>query len=213
MGRLSGNGSIISGQFGGILNTLEQEPLVEEAKPAEEATNWKRFVLDIIETLVLAVVLFVGINAVSARVRVDGFSMRPTLEDGEFVLVSKLSYKFGEFQHGDIIVFHFPLNPDEELVKRIIGLPGDHVLVKDNQVYVNGELLNETYIAQAPLYSGEWTVPEGTLFVLGDNRNNSNDSKDWGLLPQENVVGKAVLIYWPPPLWKVLEHPEVVASQ
>ena len=195
------------------MDTLNQEPLAEEVKPAEEGTNWKRFVLDIVETLVLAVVLFVGINLVSARVRVDGFSMRPTLEDGEFVLVSKLSYTFGEFQRGDIVVFHFPLNPQEELVKRIIGLPGDTVMVRDNQVFVNGQQLNETYIAQAPLYSGEWTVSEGQLFVLGDNRNNSNDSKDWGLLPQENVVGKAVLIYWPPPLWKVLDHPEVVASQ
>jgi signal peptidase I len=128
-------------------------------------------------------------------------------------LVSKLSYKFGEYNRGDIIVFHFPLNPDEELVKRIIGLPGDNVVVKDNQVYVNGQKLDEPYIAQAPLYSGEWIVPEGTLFVLGDNRNNSNDSKDWGLLPQDNVVGKAVLIYWPPPLWEVLDHPEVAASQ
>jgi signal peptidase I len=196
-----------------FLDTLNQEPLAEESKPAEEATNWKRFFLDILETLVLAVILFVGINTVSARVRVDGFSMRPTLEDGEFVLVSKLSYKFGEYNRGDIIVFHFPLNPDEELVKRIIGLPGDNVVVKDNQVYVNGQKLDEPYIAQAPLYSGEWIVPEGTLFVLGDNRNNSNDSKDWGLLPQDNVVGKAVLIYWPPPLWEVLDHPEVAASQ
>lgn len=181
--------------------------------PAEERTQWKRFVFDVLETLVLAVVLFVGINAVSARVRVDGFSMRPTLEDGEFVLVSKLSYKLGEFKRGDIIVFHFPLNPKEELIKRVIGLPGDHVVVEGNQVYVNGQLSNETYIAQAPLYSGEWTVAEGHLFVLGDNRNNSNDSKDWGLLPQENVVGRAVLVYWPPPMWAVLEHTEAAASQ
>lgn len=195
------------------MENLNQEPLVEEVKPAEEPTNWKRFFLDIVETLVLAVVLFVGINAVSARVRVDGFSMRPTLEDGEFVLVSKLSYTFGEFERGDIIVFHFPLNPEEELVKRIMGLPGDQIVVRDNQVYLNGQLLSENYIAQAPLYSGEWTVPEGQLFVLGDNRNNSNDSKDWGLLPQENVVGKAILIYWPPPMWDVLDHPEVAASQ
>lgn len=213
MGRLSGNGSIISGQFGGILDTLEQEPLVEESKPAEETTNWKRFVLDVIETLVLAVILFVGINSVSARVRVDGFSMQPTLQDGEFVLVSKLSYKFGDFQRGDIIVFDFPMNPDEELVKRIIGVPGDHVKVRDSHVYVNEQMLNENYIAQAPLYSGDWIVPDGTLFVLGDNRNNSNDSKDWGLLPQGNVVGKAVLIYWPPKFWKVLDHPEMAVSQ
>ncbi|HNB41481.1 MAG TPA: signal peptidase I [Anaerolineales bacterium] len=195
------------------MDTLEQEPLVEESKPAEETTNWKRFVLDVIETLVLAVILFVGINSVSARVRVDGFSMQPTLQDGEFVLVSKLSYKFGDFQRGDIIVFDFPMNPDEELVKRIIGVPGDHVMVRDSHVYVNEQMLNENYIAQAPLYSGDWIVPDGTLFVLGDNRNNSNDSKDWGLLPQGNVVGKAVLIYWPPKFWKVLDHPEMAVSQ
>ena len=196
------------------MESLEQAP-VEQTKPAEETSQsqWKRFFVDMIETLFLAVVLFVGINAVSARVRVDGFSMRPTLDDGEFVLVSKLSYKFGEFNHGDIVVFHFPLDPEEELIKRIIGLPGDHVHVEGNQLYLNGALMNEDYIAEAPLYSGDWTVAEGYLFVLGDNRNNSNDSKDWGLLPQENVVGKAVLIYWPPPMWGTLNHAQVSASQ
>jgi signal peptidase I len=195
------------------LETLEQEAAIEKSEGTRGKTNWGRFVLDIIETLVLAVVLFVGINMVSARVRVDGFSMRPTLEDGEFVLVNKMSYRFGEVQRGDIIVFHFPLNPSEELIKRVIGLPGDRVTVENNQVSVNGQTLNEPYIAQAPLYSGQWTVEEGYLFVLGDNRNNSNDSKDWGFLPQENVVGKAVLIYWPPPMWSFLEHTEVLASQ
>jgi len=169
--------------------------------------------LDIIETLVLAVVLFIGINAVSARVRVDGFSMRPTLEDGEFVLVNKMSYRLGAVQRGDIIVFHFPLNPKEELIKRVIGLPGDRVSVQNHQVYINGQMLNEPYIAQAPIYTGEWTVLDGQLFVMGDNRNNSNDSKDWGLLPAENVVGKAILIYWPPPMWNMLKHTEVFASQ
>jgi len=196
------------------LETLEQAP-VEQPSQVEETSQsqWKRFFVDMVETLFLAVVLFIGINAVSARVRVDGFSMRPTLDDGEFVLVSKLSYKFGEFNHGDIVVFHFPLDPEEELIKRIIGLPGDHVHVEGNQLYLNGALMNEDYIAEAPLYSGDWTVAEGYLFVLGDNRNNSNDSKDWGLLPQENVVGKAVLIYWPPPMWGTLNHAQVSASQ
>ena len=196
------------------METLQQEekPVVDGQPLEQEKVNWKRFALDIIETLLLAVVLFLGINAISARVRVDGFSMRPTLEDGEFVLVSKLSYKFSEFSRGDIIVFHFPLNPDEELVKRIIGVPGDKVSVQNSQVYVNGQKLDEPYIAQAPLYSGEWMVPEDRLFVLGDNRNNSNDSKDWGLLPEENVVGKAILIYWPPPMWGVLDHPVVAVS-
>lgn len=198
------------------METVEHEANIENNKVTQEVqekVNWGRFALDIIETLFLAVVLFVGINAISARVRVDGFSMRPTLEDGEFVLVNKMSYRFGEVSRGDIIVFHFPLNPEEDLVKRVIGLPGDRVQVQNNQVSVNGQILNEPYIAQAPLYSGDWTVLDGQLFVLGDNRNNSNDSKDWGLLPAGNVVGKAVLIYWPPPMWDVLEHTEVFAAQ
>ncbi|MDP1546676.1 MAG: signal peptidase I [Anaerolineales bacterium] len=195
------------------METINEEVQTEELKPAEEKVNWKRFALDMLETIVLAVVLFVGINAVSARVRVDGFSMRPTLEDGEFVLVSKVNYFWGEVTRGDIVVFHFPLNPEEELIKRVIGLPGDHVQVENGQMYVNGESINEPYIAQPPLYSGEWLVEADHLFVLGDNRNNSNDSKDWGLLPMENVVGKAVLIYWPPPMWNVLDHADVLAAQ
>lgn len=195
------------------MESLDQETQVEETKPVEEKTNWMRFLLDVVETVVLAVVLFIGINAVSARVRVDGQSMRPTLEDGEFLLVNKTVYFFGDVSRGDIVVFHFPLNPEEELIKRVIGLPGDSVAVRDSQVFVNGQMLNEPYIAQAPLYSGEWVVTEGHLFVLGDNRNNSNDSKDWGLLPMENVVGKAVLIYWPPPMWDLLEYSEALAAQ
>ncbi|MBL8088712.1 MAG: signal peptidase I [Anaerolineales bacterium] len=195
------------------MNTVEQNMQTEQAEPVEEQLNWKRFVLDIVETLILAVILFVGINAISARVRVDGYSMQPTLEDGEFILVNKMSYQWSEIERGDIIVFHFPLNPEEELIKRVIGLPGDKVQVQNNQVYVNGLPLSEPYISQLPAYSGEWVVADGYLFVLGDNRNNSNDSKDWGLLPLENIVGKAVLIYWPPPMWGVIEHTDVFAAQ
>ncbi len=198
------------------LQQQEQAPQQDQAQPqtpVEEKTDWGRFAFDILETLVLAVVLFLGINAVSARVRVDGFSMRPTLEDVEFILVNKLSYRFGDFQRGDIIVFHFPRNPNEELIKRVIGLPGDDIRVANGQVYVNGQLISEPYIAQSPLYSGEWTVTEGNLFVLGDNRNNSNDSKDWGLLPFDQVVGKASVIYWPPPMWEVLKHKELLSTQ
>lgn len=191
------------------MDTLNQETQTE---PIEEEINWKRVIIDILETLILAIVLFFGINAISARVRVDGLSMQPTLADGEFILVNKMSYEWGEIERGDIIVFHFPLNMEEELIKRVIGLPGDKVVIKDNQVFVNDQLLNEPYISQAPVYSGEWFVTEGNIFVLGDNRNNSNDSKDWGLLPIENVVGKASVIYWPPPMWNIIEHTEIFAA-
>ncbi|MFN8410882.1 MAG: signal peptidase I [Anaerolineales bacterium] len=195
------------------MENLEQQVQEDPQAPAEETMNWGRFALDILETLILAVVLFLGINALSARVRVDGFSMRPTLEDGEFVLVNKMSYRFGEINRGDIIVFHYPVNPSEDLIKRVIGLPGDKVGVHNGQVSVNGVVLNEPYIAQAPNYDGDWVVSDKNLFVLGDNRNNSSDSHSWGLLPFDKIVGKAVLIYWPPPFWKMIEHTEVLAKQ
>lgn len=193
------------------LEEAQMETQVEDA-PVSNTINWGRFFLDIIETLALAAVLFLGINAVSARVRVDGFSMIPTLEDGEFVLVSKVNYRFGDVERGDIIVFHFPMDPKQELIKRVIGLPGDTISVQNGMVSVNGQTLSEPYIAAAPAYSGNWTVPDGQLFVLGDNRNDSSDSHSWGFLPFEKVVGKAVVIYWPPPLWEVIQHAKIPAT-
>jgi len=180
----------------------------------EKPTDWKRLVLDILETLVLAIVLYFGINAVSVRVRVDGTSMIPSLQNGEYILVNKLAYKTGEPQRGDIVVFVFPVDPQEDLIKRVIGLPGEKVSVHNGTVTINDIPLNEPYIAAAPLYDGDWIVPDDQLFVLGDNRNASKDSHQWLYLPMENVVGKAVLIYWPPPEWQIIKHTkEVYASQ
>jgi signal peptidase I len=188
-------------------NQPQPEPLTDEEQPI----NWKRFLLDVLETLVLAVVLYFGINAVSARVRVDGFSMRPTLQDGEYILINKLAYKLGEPMRGDIVVFVFPVNPEEDLIKRIIGLPGDTITVQDGLLSINGVVMNEPYISAPPAYDGTWQVSEGELFVLGDNRNDSRDSHQWGLLPVENVIGRAVLIYWPPEEWQIIEHTEQVS--
>ena len=162
--------------------------------------------LDILETLFLAVVLYFGINAVSARVRVDGFSMNPTLENGEYILVNKLAYKLGAPARGDIIVFIFPLDPNQDLIKRVIGLPGETVTVQNGSVSVNGVTLDEPYIADAPYYNGSWVIGSDQLFVLGDNRNESKDSHEWGLLPVDNVIGRAIVIYWPPRNWEVLDH-------
>jgi len=190
----------------------------EEIQPQTEVTpqntdDWKRFAVDILETILLAVVLYFGINAMSARVRVDGFSMNPTLQNGEYVLVSRMSYKLDIPQRGDIIVFSFPVDQNQDLIKRVIGLPGETVSIRQNNVLINGLPLEEPYIAQAPLYSGEWTVAEGQLFVLGDNRNDSKDSHQWGLLPMENVIGKALVIYWPPNDWKLINHTDEVFGQ
>jgi signal peptidase I len=180
------------------------EPEAQAETPQDEKIKFSQVLLDVLETVVLAVVLFVAINTVSARVRVDGYSMNPTLQNGEFVLVNRLAYRFGDVQRGDIIVFRHPDDPSQDLIKRVIGVPGDTVEIVDGGVRVNGRPLDEPYIAAAPNYAGQWQVPEGSLFVLGDNRNNSEDSHKWGLLPMENVIGKAVLIYWPPPHWNII---------
>ena len=188
------------------------EPQIQPEAQLEQTQDWKRLGMDILETIVLAIVLYFGINALSARVRVDGFSMIPTLQNGEYILVNKLAYKTGQPNRGDIIVFRLPGDESQDLIKRVIGLPGDTIHVGDGILTINGEKLNEPYIAQAPLYSGDWVVPSDNLFVLGDNRNDSRDSHQWGLLPYENIIGKSVVIYWPPADWKIINHTEEVLS-
>ena len=186
-------------------NETTQEQLVQ---PPKNQMGLAKLLIETIETILLAVLLFIGINAVSARIRVDGFSMLPTLQSHQYVLVNRLAYRLGSPQTGDVIVFHYPRDPEQEYIKRVIGLPGDRVQIANGEVMVNGMLIDEPYIADAPLYQTEWTVPENSLFVLGDNRNNSSDSHNWGPVPMEYVVGKAVLIYWPLENWGLITGTE-----
>jgi signal peptidase I len=171
---------------------------------SDKPSSFYRFLIDVLETLVLSVLLFLGINAISARIRVDGSSMEPSLHSGEFVIVNRLAYKLGEPEYGDVVVFHFPGDPDQEYIKRIIGLPEDVVRVQDGKVLVNNQIIDEPYIAASPRYQGEWRVPEEHVFVLGDNRNNSSDSHNFGAVPNVNVVGKAFFVYWPPTDWGII---------
>lgn len=171
----------------------------------------KRALLDILETLLISALLFWGIEKVSARILVDGVSMEPTLHNNQRVLVNRLAYKLGEPQRGDVIVFLYPHDQTQEYIKRIIGLPGDRVQVRDGEVFINDQRLIEPYIAAAPRYQSDWTVPENTLFVLGDNRNNSHDSHNWGPVPMDLVVGKAMFIYWPPENWSLISHLEIAS--
>jgi len=195
-----------------FLETLEPQVQPETQNPPGEHTSWKRFLLDLLETVGLALILFVVINAISARVRVDGFSMMPTLHDGEFVLVNKLAFHLGSTSRGDIIVFRSTTIPDLDLIKRVIGIAGDRIKIANGTVTVNGVVLNEPYIAAAPDYGGNWVIPAGNLFVLGDNRNDSSDSHAWGFLPVENVIGKATIIYWPPPEWAWINHAQFAVA-
>lgn len=162
-------------------------------------------VREIIETLLLTFFIFWLVNSLVGRYRIDGSSMNPTLQDGEYLLINNLSYFLNEPERGDIIVFHHP-NSDLNLIKRVIGLPGDEVEIADQQVKVNDVVLDEPYIQAEPTYSGKWTVPEGQYFVLGDNRNSSSDSHSWQYLPKENIIGKAIFIYYPFSDWGSVPH-------
>jgi signal peptidase I len=186
------------------VDNLESQVVTEAQKKVSHWPILLRMAADVFETIVLAVLIFLGINGISARIRVDGSSMEPNLHTGEFVVVNKFAYKLGQPRLGDVIVFHFPGDPDQEYIKRVIGVPGDTVEVQNGQVSVNGKRILEPYITTRPDYQGSWLVPPASLFVLGDNRNNSSDSHSWGMVPFNYVVGKAMFIYWPLNQWGLL---------
>lgn len=188
--------------------TSEQQPV----QPPSKSLMVKTFLMDVLETLVFSAALFLIINMISARIRIESISMQPTLYEGDFVIVNRLAYKLGEPGRGDIIVFRYPPDPEREpYIKRVIGLPGETVSIHDGRVFVNDVLIRESYIKASPSYMGEWLVPEGELFVLGDNRNYSSDSHSWGMVPLGNVIGKAEVVYAPVSHWQLLK-PRVAAA-
>ena len=183
-----------------------------------------RVLREIIEAVVLAVVVFMLLQATVRNFKVDGSSMDPTLMDGEFLLVNRLVYlridrerlaRIVPFwrvreespryaihapKRGEIIVFQFPLDPNKDFVKRVVGLPGETIEMRDGRVFVNGGLLEEPYLTvkdrsnAAPV-----RLKEGEYYVLGDNRSHSNDSRSWGPVPEANLRGKVWMVYWPVP--------------
>ncbi|MGC9348325.1 MAG: signal peptidase I [Anaerolineae bacterium] len=172
---------------------------------------------DTLETLLLAAILFFIINTLTGRYQVHGQSMLPSLHDGQYLIASKVAYWLHSPERGDVIVLDPPNRSGSvPYIKRVIGLPGDVVEVRDRRVWVNGIALNEPYITESPNYQDNWVVGEGEYMVLGDNRNNSSDSHTWGLLPDEQVIGKAFFSYWPPEYWGKIPHytfPELEAAQ
>jgi signal peptidase I len=164
---------------------------------AENYTARKRFFRDIVETILIAFVLFIAVNTISARIRVESISMEPTLFRGDFILVEKISQSLRNPNRGDIVVFKYPSDPTQNYIKRVIGLPGDRIFITNGKLMINGDVIDEPYIKAMPAYTGNWEVPEDSIFVLGDNRNRSNDSHIWGMVPYDNILGRALLIYWP----------------
>ena len=204
-----------------------------EAGPGPRPSRRRMLVREVVETGLLAVLVFLCVRASFGTYRVEGHSMDPTLADGQFLVVNELAYArvdvgtlrkllpfwgdggpaerqlFSAPQRGDIIILHDPREPGgKELVKRVIGLPGEVVEISGGQVYIDGRLLQEPYIMQK--WSGEKPrvlIPDGEYFVLGDNRNNSSDSREWDELPLDRVIGKAWISYWPSTYWGVIPTP------
>jgi signal peptidase I len=191
-----------------------------------------RLVRDLVEIGIFALLLFIGLRLVVQNFRVEGSSMEGTLHNGQLILVNKAAYfkvnldfldfiplvnfddsphyLFGGPRRGDVIVFRFPSQPDRDFIKRVIAVPGEQVEIRDGLVFINGKALDEKYIPDRTEHDfGPELVPDGQYFVLGDNRNNSYDSRSWGFVPKANIIGRAWVSYWPFNSFGFVSHPSI----
>jgi signal peptidase I len=197
--------------------------------PEAQRGLWSRLLVEALETALLAALIFLAVRFSLQNFRVEGISMAPSLEDGEYLIINRLAYLkldlrifdwlpffharegdvvylFGAPKRGDVVVFRSPVPPHRYFIKRIIGIPGDTVQIDgvSGRVYVNGRPLEEPYVQGKTRCSfsgngcGPWVIPPGHYFVLGDNRENSTDSRYFGLVAESHIVGKAFITYWPP---------------
>lgn len=164
---------------------------------------------EILKTLTIAFLLAQLIMvSVAQAFQVEQYSMEPTLVPHDRVLVTKFIYRLREPVRGDVIVLRYPRNPGRSYIKRVVGLAGEKLEIKNGTLIVNGRVLSEGYLNGEPAGDfGPVTVPADSVYVLGDNRNNSEDSRSFGPVKRKLIVGQAVLIYWPPPRTKLLRVP------
>jgi len=168
----------------------------------------KSFIRDLVTTAVMAVVIFLILQVTVQVSVINGYSMEPNLHDGQRVVVSKVTYFFHQPERGDIIVFHPPANWNVVYIKRVIGLPGDTVEIRSGKVYINdnAQPLDEPYQLPASYSLSKAEVPADNYFVLGDNRDNSNDSHNGWMVPRQNIIGEAWLSIWPPQVWGLVPN-------
>ncbi len=181
-----------------------------------------RLAREITEAVLLALMVLLVLQTTVRNFKVEGSSMSPTLEGGQYLVVDQASFlkidkerlsrivpfwrvsdvepefAFDPPTRGEVIVFNFPLDPDKDFVKRVVGLPGETVEVRRGSVYINGETLPEPYLSRKDESSArKVTLEDEEYYVIGDNRRNSNDSRSWGPVPEDNIVGRVWLVYWP----------------
>jgi len=170
----------------------------ETGEPAERKKGY--FFSEMLESIAIAIILAVIIRVFLFQpFFIPSGSMEPTLTEGDRIIVSKMNYRLSEPQRADVIVFKYPVDPRKDFIKRVIGLPGETLLIRDSKIFIDGKLIEQPFLPPGLKYGdfGPVSIPEGEYFVMGDNRNNSDDSRGWGTLPRENIIGEAVLIYWP----------------
>lgn len=166
----------------------------------QEEVRRLRMLREILETIALTILVFLGFRFAFQNYRVDGHSMLPTLQDQQYILVNRAAYLFHPPERGDIIVFAYPLDPTQDYIKRIVGIPGDRVQVNQaGVVSIDGVQLREPYVSEItnPYQPTDMTLGANQYFVLGDNRGDSSDSRAWGVVPRQNIIGQAWFVYWP----------------
>lgn len=178
------------------MDNVETPAPEPKASPVVWVVHWMR---DLFLAIIIAVVI---ILFVYQPVKVEGTSMMPALADQERIFIDKFAYRLGlsPVSRGDTVVFLFPHDPSKHYIKRVIGVPGDVVEVRDGVVLVNGQVLREDYVPDEyrdHLSVPPTAVPDGHYFVMGDHRSSSNDSRAWGPVARQNIYGKAVFVYWP----------------
>ena len=175
------------------------------------------FFIDTLQTILVAAAAFLVIYAFLFRpFQVNGLSMYPTFDNGENILTNLVVLRFAKPQKGDVIVFKAPIDAEKDFIKRVMGLAGDTVMLSEGKVYINGKLLNESaYLGSqvqtnggAFLQNGKTvTVPPNSYFVMGDNREFSSDSREWGFVPKDNVIGESWIVYWPLNKLQIVKNP------
>jgi signal peptidase I len=208
---------------------VQAQPAGAKASNSIAAAAW-----ELVQVFGLALLMVIVIRNVVQNYRIDGVSMEPNFHDGQFLIVNRYAYCPGihieipivnipiwektwcvrQPKRGEVIIFEYPRDPERDFIKRVIGLPGDIVEVREGAVYVNGEQLAEPFGPNPGSYSAPpVTVGPDEVYVMGDNRNNSSDSHLWGPLPEKFIIGKALVSYWPPSRWSVVPHYDLSAPE
>lgn len=224
--------------------TSWDQPETDDDSEPLRTGSVRNVVKELLETAIFILLIFFIVRGIVQNFKIEGSSMEPSLHSGQYVLVNKLIYfhfdinapqrllpgnddlpaqvvyPFRMPERGDVIVLEFPRDVSKDYIKRVIGLPGETVEVRDGVVYINNEPLDEPYLqgmltncspgsacAQGPI-----VVPPDSIFVMGDNRSNSSDSREWGVLPLQHVIGQAWLLYYPVQDWGIIDHPSYAAD-